>query len=200
MFPVNFASVPLTVGEGAVWALERGLGQVTRIQPATGRHEPFAEGVGATSSIAVDANAVWLGGTSGVTKVDLDTGRTLESTTPTPVLESATTSIDVGPDAVWFVGDSSKHLWRIDPLRVSILATVQIGAMPRAVAVGDDGAVWVASDSATSLWRVDPETNVPDTSTSERPREASSPASARSGRAREHPLGSPGAFALPLLL
>jgi DNA-binding SARP family transcriptional activator/streptogramin lyase len=165
VFPVNFASVPLTVGEGAVWALERGVGRVIRIDPETGNPEPFAEGVGATSSIAVNANAVWLGGTSGVTKVDLRTGRKLESTPVEPVLESATTSIDAGPDAVWFVGDSSTHLWRFDPLSVSIMATVPIGASPSAVAVGDDGAVWVADGSATSLWRVDPETNGSETIT-----------------------------------
>ena len=151
-----------------------GLGQVTRIQPATGRHERFAEG-GAMSSIAVDANAVWLGGTSGVTKVDLDTGRTLESTTPTPVLESVITSIDVGPDAVWFVGDSSKQLWRIDPLRVSILATVQIGAMPRAVAVGDDGPCGSRATRRRRSGGWIPRRTSPILSTSERPRERRRP-------------------------
>ena len=118
VFPVNFASVPLTVGEGAVWALERGLGQVTRIQPATGRHERFAEGVGHV----VDRSrreCRLAGGTSGVTKVDLDTGRTLEHDADAGA-ESVITSIDVGPDAVWFVGDSSAALAhrsaaRVDP-------------------------------------------------------------------------------------
>ena len=163
VFPVNFASVPLTVGEGAVWALERGLGRVRRIDPATGKFKTFAEGVGTTSSIVVDGRAVWLGGTLGVTKLDLHTGQRLGSEAVAPVHESATTSIAVGRDAVWFVGDSSTDLWRIDPLSVSIVASDPIGASPNAVAVADDGVVWVGGGSSTSVWRLDPETNEPKT-------------------------------------
>ena len=161
VFPVNFASVPLTVGEGAVWALERGPGTVTRIDPATGKRKRFADDVGAMSSIAVAGKAVWLGGSLGVTKLDLRTGRRLGSAPVAPARESATTSIAVGRDAVWFVGDSSTDLWRIDPLTVSIVASDPVGASPSAVAVGEDGAVWVAGGSATSVWRVDSETNEP---------------------------------------
>jgi DNA-binding SARP family transcriptional activator/streptogramin lyase len=163
LFPVWVASVELTVGEGAVWALERALGQVTRIDPATGDPEPFADGVGASSSIAVDPTAVWLGGTDGVTKLDLRTGVEVGRVFVPPVLESATTSIAFGRDAVWFVGDSSTSLWRIDPASVSILDSFDVEASPRMVAVADDGAVWVASGSAAALWRLDPETKEDET-------------------------------------
>ena len=156
VFPVAWTSVPLTVGEGKVWALERAVGQVTRIDPATGNPDPFADGVGALSSIAVDGRAVWMGGPSGVTKLDLRTGQPLGSTPVAPAVESATTAIAVVPNAVWFVGDSSMHLWRLDPLSVDITAVVPIGASASAVAIADDGAVWVAAGSATSLWRLDP--------------------------------------------
>ena len=115
--------------------------------------------MGAASSIAVDGEAVWLGGPDGVTKLDLRTNYELGSTPVEPVLRSTTTSIAVGDDAVWFVGDSSTDLWRIDPESVDILRTFGIGTNPTAVAVGEDGAVWVAGDSVTSLWRLDPETN-----------------------------------------
>ena len=162
-FPVNFTSVPLTVGEGAVWALERGSGEVTRIDPAAGKPEPFADGVGAMSSIAVDGRAVWLGGKLGVTKLDPRTGQWLGTAPVEPMLDSFTTAIAVGRDAVWFVGDSSADLWRIEPVKVSIVASDPIGTSPRAVAVADDGAVWVGSRSSTSVWRVDPETNEPET-------------------------------------
>jgi DNA-binding SARP family transcriptional activator/streptogramin lyase len=161
VYSVANSSVQLTVGEGAVWALERALGRVTRIDPATGDLDLLAEGYGASSSIAVDPTAVWLGGTDGVTKLD-HPARALESWWVPPVSESATTSIAVGRDAVWFVGDSSTHLWRIDPLTVSVLASVSIGTPPTTVAVEEDRAVWVASASDASLWRVDPETNVGD--------------------------------------
>jgi DNA-binding SARP family transcriptional activator/streptogramin lyase len=161
-YSTSISAVELTVGDGAVWALERGLGQVTRIDPATDDGAPFAEGAGASSSIAVDG-AVWLGGIAGVTKLDLHDGRALGSVFVQPVLESTNTAIAVRPDAAWFVGDSSARVWRIDPRSVEILDSVPIGASrPSAVDVGDDEAVWVAAGSATSIWRLDPRTDAPE--------------------------------------
>jgi streptogramin lyase len=159
----SLEGVELTVGEGWVWALERGVGQVTRIDPATDDDQPFAEGLGASSSIAV-LGAVWLGGIAGVTKLDLRTGRELRTEFVAPVIESTNTSIAIGRDAVWFVGDSDARLWRIDPLTVTSLDAVPLGAgRPSAVAVADDEAVWVAGGSAGSLWRVDPGASQPET-------------------------------------
>jgi DNA-binding SARP family transcriptional activator/streptogramin lyase len=163
LFSVSHSSVELAVEDDAVWALERAGGQVTRIDPATGRPTLIGDGFGASSSIAVNGNAVWLGGTLGVTKLDLRTGRELESTPVDPVRESASTSIAADADAVWFVGDTSAHVWRFDPLSVAIVGSVAIGPSPSAVAIPEDGAVWVADRSTTSLWRVDPETNTPET-------------------------------------
>jgi serine/threonine protein kinase/streptogramin lyase len=157
--------VRLTVGKDAVWALERGPALVKRIDPATGNLEPFAKDVGAASSIAVDRDAVWLGGPDGVTKLDLRTSYELGSRLVVSALASTTTSIAVGRDAVWFVGDSSTDLWRIDPGSVEILESVPIGTSPSAVAVGEDGAVWIAGRSVTSLWRLDPKTNDDETIT-----------------------------------
>lgn len=156
--PFN-TSVKLTVGEDAVWALERGNARVKRIDPATRNYTLFAKDVGAANSIEVDRDAVWLGGLDGVTKLDLDTGYELGSTPVEAALESRTTSIAVGDGAVWFVADSSTDLWRIDPDSVDILKTDPIGTSPSAVAVGEDRAVWVAGPSVTSLWRLDPKTN-----------------------------------------
>ena len=110
--------VALAVGDGAVWALERGRGELNRIDPATGVAEPLADGLGGSSSIAVASDAVWLGGPDGVIKLDLATGLELERTPVDEVPESRTTSIAVGRDAVWFVGDSSERLWRINPRNV----------------------------------------------------------------------------------
>jgi DNA-binding SARP family transcriptional activator/streptogramin lyase len=157
-FSVSYSSVELTFGAGAVWALERAVGQVTRIDPGTGIPKVLAEGVGAASSIAVDRDAVWLGGADGVTKLDRRTGRELVSTPVEPARQSLSTSIAVGSDAVWFVGDTSTHLWHIDPLSASIVGSFEIGPSPSAVAVAEDGAVWVA-DSASALWRLGPGSN-----------------------------------------
>jgi DNA-binding SARP family transcriptional activator/streptogramin lyase len=152
--------VTLTVGEGAVWALERGLGRVRRIDPETKIPELFLDGVsGAASSIAVYENAVWLGGGDGVTKFDLRERYELDSTDEPQVLGSLTTSIAIDREAVWFVGDASTLLWRIDPRSVSVRNSFEIGPSPSAVALGEDGTVWVADGTAASLWRLDPKTD-----------------------------------------
>ena len=160
LFSLSLDPVKLAVGDGAVWALERGQGELTRIAQATGKPKLLRDDVGASSSIAVDRDTVWLGGPDGVRKLDARTGFELEepSGLPEEVHSSPTTSIAVGRDAVWFVGESSARLWRIRPATVTIHDSIEIGKSPSAVAVGDDGAVWVASSALDSLSRYDPET------------------------------------------
>ena len=157
---VPFEPVQLAIGDGAVWAFERGRGEINRIDPTTGERTLFADGYGGSSSIAVSGHALWLGGPDGVRKLDLRTGKELRSTPlPKEVEASRATSIAVRPDAVWFVGESDTRLWRIRPVRVSVRSSEPIGASPSDVAVEAGGAVWVASSSMTSLARYDPETN-----------------------------------------
>jgi DNA-binding SARP family transcriptional activator/streptogramin lyase len=158
VFQVPLEPVKLAVGDGAVWALERGSGQLDRIDPATHRVTPLADGLGASSSIAIGRDAVWLGGPDGVRKLDLATGVELESTPVEGVLVRRDTSIARGRDAVWFVGESSSKLSRIRPLTAGILGSVAIAPTPSALALADDGAVWVASSTVTTLARYDPET------------------------------------------
>jgi DNA-binding SARP family transcriptional activator/streptogramin lyase len=161
VFPLGLNPVQVAIGDGAVWALDRGRGEVTRIDPATDNERPFATGHGASSSIAVGRDAVWLGGPDAVKKLELRTGLELESRRVAQVTKSRTTSIAVRPDAVWFVGDSSSRLWRIDPRSALIVNTAEVGAGPNALAVDGNGSVWVASSTLTLLSRLDPETNRP---------------------------------------
>jgi DNA-binding SARP family transcriptional activator/streptogramin lyase len=159
VFSEFWARVWLTVGAGAVWALERATGQVTRID-AAGTPTVHAQGVGASSSIAVDANAVWLGGSDGVRKLDLQTGFELGHAEVDDVVASLTTSITVDGNAVWFVGDSSTRLWRIEATSVTTQDSDEIGSTPQAVVVDEElKGVWVAGRSANSLWRLDPRAN-----------------------------------------
>lgn len=160
VFGVLFEPVKLAVGDGAVWALVRGRGELVRIHPATGGTKLLADGLGGSSSIAVTSDAVWLGGPDGVAKLDPRTGQELGRTPVEQVRESRTTSIAVGEDAVWFVGDSSTRLWRIHPRSVLVVDSDQVGASPSAVAVDEDGAVWVASKDLTSLGRLIPANDV----------------------------------------
>ena len=158
LFPAAIEPVQLAVGDGAVWALERGRGELTRIESATGEDRLFAEGLGGSSSLVVAADAVWLGGPDGVKKLDLLSGLELGSTPVEDVPASRTTSIAVGRGAVWFVGESSTDLWRIDPNGVTVRDSHPVEESPSAVAVDEDAAVWVASGTVTALSRVVPGT------------------------------------------
>jgi streptogramin lyase len=149
-------TVVLTIGDGAVWALERGRGEVTRIDPDTGKARRLAEGHGASSSIAVAKRAIWLGGINGVTKLDPSTGGELGSTFVTGVIDSTATSIAIGPDSTWFTANSRARLWRIPPEGNTVDDSFEVGDGPNAVAVDPSGIVWVVSGGDGTVSRLDP--------------------------------------------
>ena len=72
------------------------------------------------------------------------------------VLDSQTTAIAVGADAVWFTGSSSAKLWQIQSGGETVLDSFPVGGGPSAVAVGAGGTVWVANSADESVSRVDP--------------------------------------------
>jgi DNA-binding beta-propeller fold protein YncE len=64
-----------------------------------------------------------------------------------------------GEGAVWVMGDAAdRRLWRIDPQRHQITATIALGFPPGGVAAGG-GAVWVTDELGDRLVRIDPATN-----------------------------------------
>jgi streptogramin lyase len=160
---VERETVVLAIGEDSVWALERGRGEVTRIDPATNvpAPPPIAEGLDALS-LAVGGGSVWLGGWKGVTRLDPETGIKLEDAPVPNVTDSQVTSIAVGPDDVWFAGSSQPRLSRLTPEGV-ILDSLPVGARPSALDVSDDGIVWVASSTGGSVLRLDPATGAVET-------------------------------------
>jgi class 3 adenylate cyclase/streptogramin lyase len=148
-------SVVLAIGEGAVFALEPGSGQVSRIDGAAPSPLPDAEGVDA-GSIAAGHGGIWLGGRNGVTKIDSSTGSTLARLPVFGLTDSAATSIQVGGGFVWFVGSAQPKLFRIDSAGANLTRTTfNVGRGPKAIAVGE-GAVWVANNLDGTVSRVDP--------------------------------------------
>ena len=156
-------SVVLTTGDGAVWALERGGGEVTRIDPVTGVPKRLTEGYGASLSIAVDDEAIWLGGINGVNKLDPATGAELGSTFVTGVTDSTATSIAIGSNATWYTANARARLWRIPPEGNTVEDSVGVGAEPNAVAVDGSGTVWVVSGGDGSVARLAPGEDSPET-------------------------------------
>jgi streptogramin lyase len=149
-------SVVLTIGDDALWALERGRGEVTRIDPETGATTRLAEGHGASSSIAVATDAIWLGGINGVVKLDPLTGGELGSTFVSDVVDSTATSIAIGPGATWFTANSRARLWLVPPAGNTVEDSFPVGDGPTSVTVDPAGIVWVAAGGDGTVSRLDP--------------------------------------------
>ena len=158
--PYSPASNPVrvAVSSNAVWALEQGLGKVRRINPTSVEPTKSIEGIDALS-IAATRAAVWLGGRTGVTRIDPETGQVLEPVHVSGVVTSATMSITTGASGVWFVGSSQPTVFRISPSANAVANSSPVGAGPTGVAVGD-GAVWVANSRDGTVSRVDPDGSV----------------------------------------
>jgi class 3 adenylate cyclase/streptogramin lyase len=150
---INRESVLLAMGDGAVFVLEPGSGQVSRIDGIT--LSALADGIDA-GSIAAGHGGIWLGGKTGVTKIDPTTGSKLGFLPVGGLQGSSMTSIQVGTNAVWFAGSALPMLFRVDAGRGNLTRTTfTVGRGPSAIAVGE-GAVWVANSLDGTVSRVDP--------------------------------------------
>jgi serine/threonine-protein kinase len=69
------------------------------------------------------------------------------------------TGIAQGAGAIWVTGDAAdRRLWRIDPVRHRITATIPLAFPPASVAFGG-GAAWVTDGLADRLVKIDPGSN-----------------------------------------
>jgi predicted Ser/Thr protein kinase len=144
----------LSVGEGAVWALQSGT--ITRLDSATGRiirRVPLpAYQVG---QVAAGDGAVWAtlqepSGGSALARLDLRTFRV--SKTPMPKGQNSATLSRVAVDkgSVWWDGADNGNVWRVDPKTGKIVSAVRVtpglaattDILPVSLAAGADG-VWV---------------------------------------------------------
>jgi class 3 adenylate cyclase/streptogramin lyase len=144
---------PLTVGNGAVWAIDSTVGGVWRIDPHTGQARKLAEGLD-TLSLAAGRGAVWVGGHSGVTKLDAVTGIELGSTSIGSQTFGETASLALGGNALWFAASSGRTLAMLDVQSNATTETFPVGRGPSGVAVGE-GAVWVANSRDGTVSRID---------------------------------------------
>ena len=151
------APVVLTTGNGAVWALERGTGEVDRIDAETGEPEKLTDGHGASFAIDVDEQAIWLGGLNGVDKLDAADGRGLDNTPVRGVTDSTAASIAIGTDSTWFTADARARLFRIPPEGNTIDDSFAVGSGPKSLTVDEDGIVWVVSGGDGTVSRLDPQ-------------------------------------------
>lgn len=149
--PGLFRMQSLAVGDGFVWALDVA-GGLWRIDPRAKRVREGLNGV----SLAVGRDAVWVAGSSGLSKIDAATGVVLGSEPVGSEAFSESASVALGADAAWFVASSRPTLSKIDPETLAISETFTVGRGPSGVAIGE-GAVWVANSGDGTVSRVDQE-------------------------------------------
>jgi streptogramin lyase len=146
-------------------------GNVSKYDAVTGGREGGFEV--SVCSLASGAYGVWIAGCPNVQKLSLE-GSTpgIRATAVIPFarrltaanFREALAAMAMGEGAVWVIGDASdRRLWRIDPVRHRVTATVDLGFPPGGVAVGGGG-IWVTDELGDRLVRIDPTTNRVETS------------------------------------
>ncbi|HEV2308937.1 MAG TPA: hypothetical protein VGU73_00325 [Acidimicrobiia bacterium] len=124
------------------------LGSPARIAPVAVRAVLVG---GSPDRVAVGPTGVWVGDLGHLSRVDAATDRVVHVT-------GATTPIAVAADQVWSgVFDEPDAVARLDPTTTQVMARIQLGGAPAAIAIGF-GAVWVL-DSSAVLTRIDPTTD-----------------------------------------
>jgi DNA-binding beta-propeller fold protein YncE len=161
-------AVTIHGGNAYVAALGPGLGNVTQYDAVTGGRNGGIERL--VCSLTGGPYGVWVAGCPNVqqlTRQGSTANPTLGATVAIPYarpltaanLREALAGIAEGEGAIWVVGDvADQRLWRIDPSRHRIAATIRLGFPPAGVAVGG-GAVWVTDQLHDLLVRIDPETS-----------------------------------------
>ncbi len=157
--PVLYRLQPLTVGDGAVWAIDPATGGIWRIDPRSGEAHELADGLDALS-LAAGAGTVWVAGSTAVVTLDAATGLQLGSTSIGSEPSSETASIALGANAAWYAASSGTALSKLDPQSGSQTETFPVGEGPSGIAVGE-GAVWVANSGDGTLSRVSPDGGSP---------------------------------------
>ncbi len=172
--PTKIAAVgrpfALTIHDGSAYVAAAGpaqfTGNVSRFDALTGDK---AGGIDVLAcSLASGAYGVWLAGCPDVQKLSTEgpTPRFLANV-HIPFAEplsaanyrEALPAMAQGEGAVWVIGDAAdRRLWRIDPQRHRIAATIELGFPPGGVAAGG-GAVWVTDELGDRVVRIDPATN-----------------------------------------
>jgi YVTN family beta-propeller protein len=172
--PTRIAAVgrpyAVTIGDGAAYVAATGPGQftgnVSKFDAVTGDRAGGKEMI--ACSLASGTYGVWVAGCPNVQKLSTgDVNPRFTATVVIPFAEPASAAnqreslagMAQGEGAVWVIGDAAdRRLWRIDPLRRRIAATIALGFPPGGVAVGK-GAVWVTDELGDRVVRIDPATN-----------------------------------------
>jgi YVTN family beta-propeller protein len=132
----------LGAGPAGVWVTDLARAQAARLDPefrgavgARVRISNNAPFYGARGPVAVGRAAVWIGnGSAAVIRIDPSTGKREARVD----VGNSPAAVAVGASAVWVADDEDNTVTRIDPRSANaVVETIQVGASPSAVAVGE---------------------------------------------------------------
>ena len=159
--PTDFGGGPLTVGEGAVWAISTASSTLMRIDPRGNAVVARIKVSPPETAVAGDG-AVWLSYPSRdtVSRIDPATNKL----TATIHVGPQPAGISVSPGAVWVANAGGPSVSRIDPETNRVVATIRVGPKLACCSehmslVASSAALWVAVPNANTIVRVDPSTN-----------------------------------------
>jgi len=108
--------------------------------------------------LASDGTAVWvLSGTGLVRRIDPATN-TLGPAVSTGPTDDFYQGIAAAGNGVWVTQSNTATLFRVDPVRSTVAATINVGLAPKGV-LATGSAVWVADTHDGKVRRIDPATN-----------------------------------------
>ena len=149
--PIFFRLQGLAVDRSGVWAIDSAAGGVWRVDP---RKRKLQEGLDASSLVAGDG-AVWVAGSTSVTRIDALTGTEIGPANIGTQGFTETSSIELGGNAVWFAAASGGKLFELDPQTLATKATFEVGRGPSGISYGEE-AVWVANSRDGTVSRIAP--------------------------------------------
>jgi virginiamycin B lyase len=149
------------VGFGSVWTATCGIRGLARIDPATNRVSrriklPIPQELDGEGSIGAGARGVWLvidGPRCTACRVARVHPRAMRVTAGVPV-EDGAAGVRVGGGSVWVTNPRRNLVQQIDPHSLKVVRTVNAGAGPRFLDVGE-GAAWALDQVDGAVTRID---------------------------------------------
>jgi DNA-binding SARP family transcriptional activator len=151
--PTSTGRTALAFEDGSLWAASQD-GYLIAIDPLT-RRVRLRIRIGLSNDIHVDAHGIWVAAATrdAILSVDPSTGRVR----PIPI-GGVPSAVETGDGSVWAVTPDVGRVWRIDPARRAVTASIATASAPAHVALAG-GRLWVSARNDPILVAIDPATN-----------------------------------------
>jgi DNA-binding SARP family transcriptional activator/streptogramin lyase len=154
---IGFRPDDVAAADGAVWAVNKEEGVLAKLSYGESTDRFERRGFAGFDRIVVDDEAVWLGSTERLIRVDPVTGR-VEKRADVPVVLNG---FAVGAGAVWAVSGPAAAVLRIDPSTAAVTDRIPIVTRPDEHSpypigvAADEDFVWVLNRRTATLTKID---------------------------------------------